>query len=196
MRNPYWTTLKQMSYIEQSLGANETVHYTAKFPTVRYFAAWLVLVAGLLGGFVCLLYGSSAIAALVVVCGVTAFCSILYRPWTTEIAVTNLRLIYKRGFFQRRTNDLQLRAIEEVRLRQNFWSRMFNYGNVEFHGTGVDDLRLPALSDPVAIQKAVQEALGANQNAAELPGQLSMPASSETVSQRSALMMSATKISS
>ena len=166
-----------MSYIEQSLGANETVHYTAKFRTVRYFAAWLVLAAGLVGGFVCLLYGTSVIAALAVVCAVAAFCSILYRPWTTEIAVTNLRLIYKRGFFQRRTNDLRLRAIEEVRLRQNFWGRMLNYGYVEFHGTGVDDLRLPALTDPVAMQKAVQEALGANQNAAELPGQLSMPAS-------------------
>ena len=166
-----------MSYIEQSLGANETVHYNAKFPTVRYFAAWLVLVAGLSGGFVCLLYGGSAIAALVVVCGVAAFCSILYRPWTTEIAVTNLRLIYKRGFFQRRTNDLQLRAIEEVQLRQNFWGRIFNYGNVEFHGTGVDDIRLPPLSDPIAVQRAVQEALGANQDAAVLPGQLSMPAS-------------------
>ena len=33
------------------------------------------------------------------------------------------------------------------------------------------------LSDPVAVQKAVQEALGANQDAAELPGQLSLPAS-------------------
>ena len=102
----------------------------------------------------------------------------MYRPWTTEIAVTNLRLIYKRGFFQRRTNDLQLRAIEEVQLRQNFWGRIFNYGNVEFHGTGVDDIRLPPLSDPIAVQRAVQEALGANQDAAVLPGQLSMPTSS------------------
>ena len=166
-----------MSYIEQSLGANETVHYTARFPTVRYFAAWLVLVAGFVGGFVCLLYGTSVIAALAVVCAIAVFCSILYRPWTTEIAVTNLRLIYKRGFFQRRTNDLQLHSIEEVRIRQNFWGRMFNYGNVEFHGTGVDDLRLPTLTDPVAVQKAVQEALGASQHSAELPGQLSMPAS-------------------
>ena len=166
-----------MSYIEQSLGANETVYYTARFPTVRYFAAWLVLVAGLFFGFVCLLYGTSVIAALLVVCAVAAFCWIMYRPWTTEIAVTNLRLIYKRGFFQRRTNDLQLRSVEEVRIRQNLWGRLFNFGNVEFHGTGVDDLRLPTLTDPVAVQKAVQEALGARQDTNELPGQLVMPAS-------------------
>jgi uncharacterized membrane protein YdbT with pleckstrin-like domain len=166
-----------MSYLEQSLGANETVHYTAQFPTARYVSAWLVLVAGLIAGFVCLLYGAPVIAALIALCAITAFCSILYRPWTTEIAVTNLRLIYKRGFFQRSTNDLQLRAIEEVRLRQDFWGRMFNYGNVEFHGTGVDDLRLPALNDPVAVQRAVQEAIGAYQDDTGLPGKLSMPSS-------------------
>jgi uncharacterized membrane protein YdbT with pleckstrin-like domain len=162
-----------MSYIEQSLGANETVHYTAKFPTARYLSAWLVLGIGLVGGAFCALHGAFPIGLLIIACAAAAFFWIMYRPWTTEIAITNLRLIYKRGLFQRRTNDLQLRAIEEVRLHQDFWGRMFDYGNVEFHGTGVDDLRLPALRDPVAVQKAVQEALGANQNAAELPGKMS-----------------------
>ena len=170
-----------MSYIEESLGANETVHYTARFPTVRYVSAWLTLVLGLAAGVLCSLYGTSLIGLLVVLCAIAFFCSILYRPWTTEIAITNLRLIYKRGLIQRRTNDLQLRAIEEVRLRQNFWGRMFNYGNVELRGTGVDDLILPALRDPVAIQKAIQEALGANQYEAQLPGKLSMPASNGAI---------------
>lgn len=159
-----------MSYIEQSLGANETVHYAARFPTARYFAAWLVLVVGLVGGFVCLLYGNSAIAALMGICAVAAFCAISYKPWTTEIAVTNLRLIYKRGLFDRQSNDLQLRAIEEVQLHQGFCGRLFNYGNIEFRGTGVDDLKLPALNDPINFQKAVQEAIGAHQNEAQLPG--------------------------
>ena len=167
-----------MTYIEQSLGANETVHYTAKFPTVRYLSAWLVLGIGIAAGLLCVPYDASVIGLSIILCAVAAFCLIMYRPWTTEIAVTNLRLIYKRGFFQRRTDDLQLRAIEEVQLRQNFWGRIFNYGNVEFHGTGVDDIRLPPLSDPIAVQRAVQEALGANQDAAVLPGQLSMPTSS------------------
>lgn len=156
-----------MSYIRQSLGANETVHYTARFPTVRYLMAWLVLGFGLAGGIICVLYDASRFGLLIVICAVAGFCWILYRPWTTEIAITNLRLIYKRGLVQRQTNDLQLRAIEEVRLHQNFWGRMLNFGNVEFRGTGVDDLILPALRDPVAIQKAVQEALGANQSATQ-----------------------------
>jgi uncharacterized membrane protein YdbT with pleckstrin-like domain len=164
-----------MSYIEQSLGDNETVHYTASFPTGRYVFAWLTLGVGIVAGIIAFVYEYTFIGSALAICGIAGLCWILYRPWTTEIAVTNLRLIYKRGFLQRRTNDLQLRAIEEVRLRQDVWGRLFNYGHVEFYGTGVADLQLPAIKDPVAFQKAIQEALGAHQEQAHLPDHLSMP---------------------
>jgi uncharacterized membrane protein YdbT with pleckstrin-like domain len=78
-------------------------------------------------------------------------------------------LIYKRGFFQRRSNDLQLRAIEEVRLKQDFWGRVFDFGRIELYGTGVADLQLPAIKSPVAFQKAIQEALGAGVKETALP---------------------------
>ncbi|MFA5955059.1 PH domain-containing protein [Hyphomicrobium sp.] len=164
-----------MSYVEQSLGDNETVHSIAAYPTGRFALAWMVLIAGLVGGLAATLYEHTLIGGLFALCAVAAFCWILYRPWTTEIAVTNLRLIYKRGFFQRRANDLQLSSIEEVRLRQSFWGRIFNFGHVELYGTGVADLKLPAINDPVAFQKSIQEALGADKQEAELPGQLVMP---------------------
>jgi uncharacterized membrane protein YdbT with pleckstrin-like domain len=158
-----------MSYVEQSLGANEAVHSFARFPTVRYFAGWAALVAGLIAGIVASVEGSALIGATIFACAVAAFCWILYEPWTTEIAVTNLRLIYKRGFFQRRSNDLQLRAIEEVRLNQDLWGRLFNFGRIELYGTGVADLQLPSINNPVAFQKAIQEAMGAALKEAALP---------------------------
>jgi uncharacterized membrane protein YdbT with pleckstrin-like domain len=170
-----------MTYVEESLSANEAVYYTARFPTVLYLSAWLLLLIGLVAGIACVGYGYPLVALLIVFCAIAAFCSILYRPWTTEIAITNLRLIYRRGLIQRRANDLQLRAIEEVQLRQNFWGRILNYGSIELRGTGVDDLTLPSLRDPVAIQKAVQQALGANQAALQLSGDMSIPPSAGSV---------------
>jgi uncharacterized membrane protein YdbT with pleckstrin-like domain len=165
-----------MSYVEQSLGANESVHAFAYFPTARYVAAWLLLIAGLIVGIVAFAEGYGLIGGAAVASGIAVFCWLLYRTWTTEIAVTNLRLIYKRGFFQRRANDLQLRAIEEVRLRQDLWGRLFNFGRVELYGTGVADLQLPAINDPVAFQKAIQEALGAQNDETALPQQPSTAA--------------------
>jgi uncharacterized membrane protein YdbT with pleckstrin-like domain len=163
-----------MSYVEQSLGANESVHSLAHFPTIRYVAGWATLVVGVIAGIVAFVEGSAIIDAAICACAIAAFCSILYQPWTTEIAVTNLRLIYKRGFFQRRSNDLQLRAIEEVRLKQDIWGRLFDFGRVELYGTGVADLQLPAIKSPVAFQKAIQEALGASIKDTALPEQPSV----------------------
>ena len=49
-----------------------------------------------------------------------------------------------------RQTTLQLSAIEEVmRLVQDFFGRIFNYGRIEVRGTGLDDLELPALGNPV-----------------------------------------------
>src|SRR5262249_55767186 len=93
---------------------------------------------------------------------VVAFLVIMVPIWTTEIAVTNHRLIFKRGLITRSVADLQLRAIEQVGLEQSFLGRLVNVGRVQIHGTGVDDVRLPSLSDPVALQKAIQEAMGSN----------------------------------
>lgn len=163
-----------MSYVKQSLGNNESIYAFAHFPKARYLAAWVMLIAGLIAGIVAFVEDYALIGGTLAACGIAAFCWVLYQPWTTEIAVTSLRLIYKRGFFQRRANDLQLRAIEEVRLRQDFWGRIFNFGRIELYGTGVDDLRLPAINDPVAFQKAIQEALGALNEEARLPKQPSV----------------------
>jgi uncharacterized membrane protein YdbT with pleckstrin-like domain len=80
--------------------------------------------------------------------------------WTIEIAVTNHRLIFKRGLFSRAAADLQLRAIEQVGLQQSFIARLLNMGRVQVHGTGVDDVRLPTIADPVALQRSIQEAMG------------------------------------
>jgi hypothetical protein len=32
-------------------------------------------------------------------------------------------------------------------------------GRVQIHGTGVDDVHLPAIADPVALQRSIQEAM-------------------------------------
>ena len=88
------------------------------------------------------------------------FVSLMFPIWTTEIGVTTQRLIYKRGFFWRTTREFQLRAIEEVNLEQGLLGRLFNYGRLDLHGTGVDDIRLPSLAEPVAFQRAIQEGIG------------------------------------
>jgi uncharacterized membrane protein YdbT with pleckstrin-like domain len=84
--------------------------------------------------------------------------------WTTEIAVTNQRIILKRGLIKRITHELQLRAIEEVNLDQDVLGRILNYGKISVYGTGEEEIVFPTLGDPLGLRRAMQEAIGQAQN--------------------------------
>ena len=152
-----------MSYIEQSLGRNETLHYGARFPTAYFVGGWSIL--GLTAIFALVLAVSNLVwvAVVVAVIGLGLYVSVMLPVWTTEIFVTTHRFVYKRGFLQRTTKELQLRTIEEVNLQQGLFGRLFNFGRVELRGTGVDDIRLPLLAEPIVLERAIQEAIGATQ---------------------------------
>jgi len=92
--------------------------------------------------------------------------------WATEIGVTNQRFIHKRGWLWRATQELQLRAIEEVNLEQGLLGQLFNFGRLELRGTGVDDIRLPSLADPLGLRRALQDGMAA----AAQPGSVAVPA--------------------
>ena len=148
-----------MSYISHSLGRNETLRYRAHFHWFYYFGAWGAFLISLVAAAEAYGRGLLWAAGLAPLLGVAAFLSIMIPIWTTEIGVTNQRFILKRGLLRRATNELQLRAIEQVNLRQGIPGRLFNFGHLEVHGTGVDDIVLPAIADPVALQKAIQDSV-------------------------------------
>jgi len=75
--------------------------------------------------------------------------------------VTNQRLIFKRGLLWRSIQELQLRAIEEVILEQGLVGRLLNFGGLQLHGTGVDDIRLPVLADPMGLRRSLQDGMAA-----------------------------------
>ncbi|MCP4779229.1 MAG: PH domain-containing protein [Hyphomicrobium sp.] len=91
--------------------------------------------------------------------GFVLFLWLLVSIWTTEVGLTNERLIYKRGFLYRDTKEIQLRAVEEAALSQGIWGRLFNFGQITVHGTGGEDLALPVLADPIAIRRFLEEAM-------------------------------------
>ena len=150
-----------MGYIEQSLGGNEVIVYRARMPFILRLFGWLLLLLGLVAAVVLFTQGFRVLTVVAVLIGGILFLSVMVPVWTTEIAVTNHRLIFKLGLLSRSIADLQLRAIEQVGLQQGLIARLLNMGRIEVHGTGVDDVHLPAIADPVALQRSIQEAMGA-----------------------------------
>jgi membrane protein YdbS with pleckstrin-like domain len=150
-----------VGYIEQSLGRNETLLYKARFHWLYCAAAWAVLILIIIF-VIWIIFYAAAWAEWVLLSGCMIGLLILLRSmipiWTTEIAVTNHRLIVKRGWLSRSTDELQLKAIEQVNFQQGFLGRLFDFGSVDVHGTGVDDLRIPAVAGPLGFLKAIEDA--------------------------------------
>jgi len=155
-----------MSYIRNSLGANETLHYLAHFHWSKYAAAYGALIVSAILGII-VAYNSPWLALLPPLVGLAIFLAIMVPIWATEIGVTNQRIIYKTGLVSRSTSELQLRSIEEVNMDQTVLGRILGYGKLQIHGTGAEDIILPNLGDPLELRKALQEAIGEIQHATE-----------------------------
>jgi uncharacterized membrane protein YdbT with pleckstrin-like domain len=157
-----------MSYIRNSLGANETVHYIAHYHWSKYAAAYGALIVSVILGIVVISNSQQPVVALLpLLVGVAIFLMIMVPIWATEIGVTNQRIIYKTGLVSRATSELQLRSIEEVNMDQTVLGRLLGYGKLQIHGTGAEDIILPNLGDPLELRKALQEAIGEIQHATE-----------------------------
>ena len=150
-----------MSYIEHSLSRSEALLYRAHFPWFYPAGAWLLLLGFLAGAITAYAWGHTDVAFGLLLLGIGLLCAIMLPLWATEIGVTNQRFIFKRGLIWRATHELQLRAIEEVNLEQDLLGRIFDCGRLRLHGTGVDDIRLPVLADPIGLRKALQDGMAA-----------------------------------
>lgn len=93
-----------------------------------------------------------------------AFCAVLVgifwiiSMWSTDMAITNRRFIYKRGWIARTTEEMSLHRIEKVNLRQGIIGRIFGYGRVQVQGMGGGGIRLPNIGSPMRFKRELDEA--------------------------------------
>jgi uncharacterized membrane protein YdbT with pleckstrin-like domain len=150
-----------MSYIEHSLGQSESLRYRAHFPWFYGGSGWALLFVSAILAAVAEWSGYGLLAVAFLLAGLSLLLLIMVPIWTTEIGVTDQRFIFKRGLLWRSTQELQLRAIEEVNLEQGLLGRLFDFGRLELRGTGVDDISLPSIAEPLELRKALQDGMAA-----------------------------------
>jgi len=150
-----------MGYGEQSLGQNEKLIYEAHFHGSYYSAAWFALIFLIVLAVGALIFATGTQQWVLLGISAAGLAFVLYQMipiWTTEIAVTNHRLVIKRGWLTRSTTELQLKSIEQVNFHQGLLGRLLDFGRIEIHGTGMDDLRLPNIGCPTDLVKAIENA--------------------------------------
>ena len=75
--------------------------------------------------------------------------------WVTEIAVTDRRVIYKKGLVRRQTNEMNMDKVESVQIDQSILGRMVDYGDVTILGTGEGFETLRTISSPIELRNSI-----------------------------------------
>jgi|SRR5436189_4991611 len=80
------------------------------------------------------------------------------RRRTTELAITDKRVIAKFGLVRRDTIELNLHKIESVQVHQTVMARLLNYGSVVISGAGNPMEAIDGIADPMSFRRAFLEA--------------------------------------
>ena len=151
-----------MSYVRSVLQPGENVRYATDIHWIVYLPGLLLLILAA----VVYWFGHRPVAigaAFIwdVLAGVVLLAAAVwlfiawFRRWTTEIAVTDRRIIYKRGFIRRHTVEMHLDKVESVDVEQSILGRIMNYGDISIHGTGAGIEDLKNIGSPIAFRNHV-----------------------------------------
>jgi len=149
-----------MSYVQKVLQPGEKVVHTA---SIHWFVYWPGAVVLVLAAVV---YGYAHTGGRVhwfwdvVAAGVGLFALVLlfrewFTWWTTEIAVTNRRIIYKEGFISRNTVEMHMDKVESVDVDQSIMGRILDFGDVIVKGTGTGFEPLKRIAAPLELRNHI-----------------------------------------
>ena len=149
------------SYVDSVLAEGERIVYRASISHWKFFGAYLV------GGLFLLMAlvlgaglgagehpnGSLAMVAIPLVIGLVLILSAVIRRHTTELVLTDRRIITKRGLVSRNTVEMNLNKIESLHVNQGLIGRIFNYGDVTVVGTGSSLEPIRGITRPLELRK-------------------------------------------
>jgi uncharacterized membrane protein YdbT with pleckstrin-like domain len=151
-----------MRYIERILQPGETVLYAGRIHWIIYLPAMIMMLLAI-AALAQLSQAKTSAAeyswmfvcgAFVLGAGVTLL-SAWFKRWTTEIDVTNRRIVYKRGFIKRHTVELNMDKVASVDVDQSVFGRMLNYGDITIHSTGTEFEPLHGIGAPLDFRNHV-----------------------------------------
>jgi uncharacterized membrane protein YdbT with pleckstrin-like domain len=130
-----------LSYIDDSLIEGERLIHRAR---ISWWSQFALLLLG--------------VVTLVVVVGLIFLVIAWIRVRSTEVAITDRRVIAKFGFIRRHTVEINLDKVEALKVEQGFWGRILNYGTIYISGAGTSVAPIPDIADPLVFRRKFMEA--------------------------------------
>jgi uncharacterized membrane protein YdbT with pleckstrin-like domain len=151
-----------MSYVKSVLQPGETIRFATDIHWMVYIPGFLLLVVAIALYFVGSGLTTGEVRFIVRILAGLVFLAAaawLFLGWfkrlTTEVAVTNKRIIYKRGFISRYTIEMHLDKVESVDVDQSIMGRIFNYGDIIIRGVGASLEPLHNIESPIEFRSHV-----------------------------------------
>jgi uncharacterized membrane protein YdbT with pleckstrin-like domain len=130
-----------VSYIDDSLIPGEQLIHRAR---VSWWSQFALLLLGILTIWFAL--------------GLVFLAMAWVRVHSTELAITNRRVIAKFGFVKRHTVEINLDKVEALKVDQGVAGRILNYGTIFISGAGTSVAPIPNIADPLVFRRKFMEA--------------------------------------
>ena len=142
-----------MSYIKDNLNTSEKINYFEKPSIKPVIVVFFIFVPVII--FILWVLGYNPII-FTTIFAVIFLLGTLTTIYVTEYAITNKRVITKRGLIVRIVEEMNLGSIEGVNLGQGIFGRIFNYGSIIISGRGTSNVHFKDIDNPVEIRKKIK----------------------------------------
>ena len=152
-----------MSYVSKVLQPGEVVRYQTAIHWKVYAPGLALLLAGLIWFVVSPREWKGSIfiegiVSVMIIAAIVMLFAAWFERWTTEIAVTDRRIIYKRGFIRRYTIEMNMDKVESIDVDQSIAGRLLNFGDIIIRGTGASLEPLRNIECPLEFRNHVTAA--------------------------------------
>ena len=148
------------SYVESVLAPGEQIVHRCAVSHWKFALSYLIGALCFVGAAAVVYLNwqrAPLIALVLVVIGILVIMVALIRRGTTELVLTDRRIIAKRGFISRATVEMTLAKVESLHVNQGLVGRMLDYGDVTVVGTGSSLEPLRGISGPLELRRKLGE---------------------------------------
>jgi uncharacterized membrane protein YdbT with pleckstrin-like domain len=133
------------AYISSNLIKDETVLHEARLHwSIYVFPVFLLLL--------------SCVVPPLFIFSIPYFILVILNRRSSEIGVTNKRVLIKTGILARKVIEMPLKKVESQHVSQGIIERIFGAGTLNFRGSGSTPTKLGNISEPFALTEAIDAA--------------------------------------
>ena len=150
-----------MKYLLRVLQTGETVVHESRLHPLIFLPALLLLALAIALLVASMQFtgdvkiGLQAAAAIFAVFAIASWARAAIRRATTELAITDRRVIYKAGLLARHTLEMNRSKVESIDVDQSILGRLLGYGTIIVRGTGGSLEPIRMISDPLTFRSHI-----------------------------------------